>query len=160
MNTQANTQAQYGITLLRVMVGLIFVMHGGQKLFVMGVDGVAGFFGQIGIPFAYASAVLVIAVELLGGALLMAGLFTRYVTPLIAATMIGAIATVHGSKGFFLPDGYEFALTLLVASAALFLTGSGALALDNVLGRQRGPVVRPGRAAPAVSSANTEYAAR
>ena len=159
MNTQANTQAQYGITLLRVMVGLIFVMHGGQKLFVMGVDGVAGFFGQIGIPFAYASALLVTAVELLGGALLMAGLFTRFVTPLIAATMIGAIATVHGSKGFFLPEGYEFALTLLVASATLFLTGSGALALDNVLGRDRS-AMRSGRAAPAAKFTDTEYAAR
>lgn len=159
MNTQANARAQYGITLLRVIVGLVFVMHGGQKLFVMGIDGVGGFFGQIGIPFAYASALLVTAVELLGGALLIAGLFTRFVTPLLAATMVGAIATVHGSKGFFLPEGYEFALTLLVSSAALFLTGSGALALDNVFGRDRA-AVRSGRAAPAVKSAETVYATR
>ena len=160
MNTQANAQVQYGITLLRVIVGLVFVMHGGQKLFVMGIDGVAGFFGQIGIPFAYASALLVTAVELLGGVLLIAGLFTRFVTPLLAATMIGAIAAVHGSKGFFLPEGYEFALTLLVASASLFLTGSGALALDNVLGRDRTAAVRSGRPAPAVRAADTEYATR
>jgi len=160
MNTQANAQAQYGITLLRVVVGLIFVMHGGQKLFVMGIDGVAGFFGSIGIPFAYASAVLVTAVELLGGALLIAGLFTRYVTPLLAATMVGAIATVHGSKGFFLPEGYEFALILLASSAALFLTGSGALALDDLLGRQPAAPVRAGRAAPAAKSADTVYATR
>jgi putative oxidoreductase len=160
MNTQSNAQAQYGITLLRVIVGLVFVMHGGQKLFVMGIDGVAGFFGQIGIPFAYASAVLVTAVELLGGALLVAGLFTRFVTPLIAATMVGAIATVHGSKGFFLPEGYEFALMLLVSSAALFLTGSGALALDNLFGRERTAPVRSGGAAPAVKAADKEYATR
>lgn len=160
MNTQANTQAQYGITLLRVIVGLVFVMHGGQKLFVMGMDGLAGFFGSVGIPFAYASAVLVTAVELLGGALLIAGLFTRFVTPLIAATMVGAIVTVHGAKGFFLPEGYEFALTLLAANAALFLTGSGALALDNLLGRERAPAVRTARPAPAVKAADTEYATR
>lgn len=138
MSTQRNAQAQYGITLLRVMIGIIFVMHGGMKLFVMGLDGTAGFFGQIGIPFAYANAVLVTFVELVGGALLVAGLFTRFVTPLIAATMVVAIATVHGSKGFFLPEGYEFALTMLVANVSLFLTGSGALALDNVIGRERG----------------------
>lgn len=160
MNTQTNAQAQYGITLLRVVVGLIFVMHGGQKLFVMGIDGVAGFFGSVGIPFAYASAVLVTAIELLGGALLIAGLFTRFITPLLAATMVGAIATVHGSKGFFLPEGYEFALTLLVSSAALFLTGSGALALDNALGRQPAAPVRAGRAAPVAKAADTEYATR
>lgn len=135
MNTQNN--ARYGIALLRVMTGIIFMMHGGMKLFVMGLDATAGFFGQIGIPFAYANAVLVTGVELVGGALLVAGLFTRYVTPLIAATMVVAIATVHGSKGFFLPDGYEFALSLLVSNVALFLTGSGALALDNVIGRER-----------------------
>jgi putative oxidoreductase len=160
MNTQANAQAQYGITLLRVVVGLIFVMHGGQKVFVMGIDGVAGFFGSIGIPFAYVSAVLVTVVELLGGALLMAGLFTRFVTPLLAITMVGAIATVHGSKGFFLPEGYEFALTLLVSSAALFLTGSGALALDSVFGRPPAAPVRSGRAAPAAKSRETELATR
>jgi len=160
MNTQANTQAQYGITLLRVIVGLVFVMHGGQKLFVMGMDGLAGFFGSIGIPFAYASALLVTAVELLGGALLIAGLFTRFVTPLIAATMVGAIATVHGSKGFFLPEGYEFVLTLLAANAALFLTGSGALALDNLLGRERTAAVPSARPAPAAKAAEPEYATR
>jgi putative oxidoreductase len=146
MNTTQNARAQYGITLLRVMVGIIFIMHGGMKLFGMGVDATAGFFGQIGIPLAYASAVLVIAVELVGGAFLVAGLLTRFVTPLTAATMVGAIVTVHGSKGFFLPDGYEFALLLLVASVALFLTGSGALALDNVLarrGRRAEPALAP-----------------
>jgi uncharacterized membrane protein YphA (DoxX/SURF4 family) len=53
--------------------------------------------------------------------------------------MVVAIATVHGPKGFFLPEGYEFALLLLVINATLFLTGSGALALDNVIGRERRP---------------------
>lgn len=140
MSTQRNDQAQYGITLLRVMVGIIFVMHGGMKLFGMGLDATAGFFGQIGIPFPYANAVFVTFLELVGGALLVAGLFTRYVAPLLAATMVVAIATVHGPKGFFLPEGYEFALSLLVANVSLFLTGSGALALDNAIGRERRPV--------------------
>ncbi len=134
---QSNRNAQYGITLLRVMVGIIFVMHGGMKLFGMGFDTVAGFFGSLGIPFPYLSAVLVTLVELVGGAMLVAGLFTRGVAPLLAATMVGAIVTVHGSKGFFLPDGYEFALLLLVLNATLYLTGSGALALDNVIGREK-----------------------
>lgn len=154
MSTQRNDQAQYGITLLRVMVGIIFVMHGWMKLFGMGLDGTAGFFGQIGIPFPYANAVFVTFLELVGGALLVAGLFTRFVAPLLAATMAVAIATVHGPKGFFLPEGYEFALSLLVANVSLFLTGSGALALDNVLGRER----RPAAAAPRVEE--TRFATR
>lgn len=137
--------AQYGIALMRVMVGIIFVMHGGLKLFGMGFEGVAGFFGSLGIPFPYANAVFVTLLELIGGAMLVAGLFTRYVAPLLAATMVVAIATVHGPKGFFLPDGYEFSLLLLAVNATLFLTGSGALALDNVMGRER----RPATASPA-----------
>jgi putative oxidoreductase len=132
---QSNRNAQYGITLLRVMVGIIFVMHGGMKLFGMGFEGVAGFFGSLGIPFPYANAVFVTLLEVVGGAMLVAGLFTRWVSPLLAVTMVVAIATVHGPKGFFLPDGYEFALLLLVTNATLFLTGSGALALDNLIGR-------------------------
>ncbi len=135
---QSNANSQYGITLLRVMVGIIFVMHGGMKLFGMGFDGVAGFFGSLGIPFPYANAVFVTLLELVGGAMLVAGLFTRWVAPLLAATMVVAIATVHGPKGFFLPEGYEFALLLLVTNATLFLTGPGALALDNVIGREKG----------------------
>jgi putative oxidoreductase len=131
--------ARYGIALLRVIVGIVFVMHGGMKLFSFGIDGTAGFFASAGIPFAYANAVMVTALELVGGAMLVAGLFTRYLTPLLAATMVVAIAAVHGSKGFFLPDGYEYALVMLVASVSLFLTGPGALALDHVVARGRRP---------------------
>jgi putative oxidoreductase len=137
MENQRN--AQYGIALLRAVVGITFVMHGWMKLFGFGVEGTAGFFGSLGIPFAHANAVFIIALELVGGLLLAAGLFTRVLTPLLAATMVVAIATVHASKGFFMPEGYEFALLLLAANVSLFLTGPGALALDSVLGRARQP---------------------
>jgi len=68
------TQGQaWGIKVLRVVVGIVFVMHGGQKLFICGVSGVAGFLGRVGIPLPLLSALVVTGVEFLGGAALLLG---------------------------------------------------------------------------------------
>ncbi len=134
-----NTSLQsWGITILRVVVGVVFLVHGLQKLFG-GVEGVAGLLGGIGLPLPQIMAIVLIAVETLGGAALILGLFTRYAGALLAITMLVALFTVHLPNGFFVRDGgYEFVLTLMGASGALALTGSGALALDQLLfgGRQ------------------------
>ena len=80
---------------------------------------------------------MVTLVEFIGGIALILGLGTRLVAIPLVIDMIGAIFFVHGKNGFFLPNGYEFALVMLVTSAGLALTGSGALALDNLIGRTR-----------------------
>jgi putative oxidoreductase len=128
-----NKLQAWGITLLRFAIGGIFVAHGAQKLFQFGIAGVAGGFSQLGIPLPYASAALVTAVEFLGGIALLLGLGTRVAGALLAAVMAVATVTAHWAGGFFLPNGFEYTLTLFVANAALTLTGAGALALDNVL---------------------------
>ena len=139
MTTANNTGSrhEWAATLLRVAVGLVFAAHGAQKLFVMTPAGLAGFFGTIGIPAPTLNAYVVIAVELLGGIAMIAGLGTRIVGALFTAVMVVAIATVHGPQGFFLPQGYEFNLVLLAASIALVLQGAGAFALDNVVSERR-----------------------
>lgn len=121
----------WGIALLRVMVGIVFLMHGGQKLFVFGINGTAGFFAQAGFPMPMVSAVLASLTEFLGGAALIAGLFTRLAAIPLAFTMLVAVLGVHLRNGFFLPTGFEYALAMLVAVIALALTGPGALAVDN-----------------------------
>lgn len=121
----------WGIFVLRVIVGLVFLMHGGQKLFVYGFGGVAGSMAKLGIPLPGLSAVVVTTVEFLGGAALMAGLFTRWAAALLTINMLVAILAVHYKNGFFLPAGYEYALTLLGASLSLTLAGSGAAAVEN-----------------------------
>lgn len=133
MSTTQLDRNAWGTALLRVAVGVIFTAHGAMKLFGMGAAALAGFFGQIGIPFPELNAYFIIAVELLGGIAMIAGLGTRIIGALFAATMVVAFATVHGSQGFFLPNGYEFVLVLFAASIALVLQGAGAFALDNVL---------------------------
>lgn len=139
---RSNESREWGIAILRVTVGGVFVAHGAQKLFVYGIPGVAGLMGQLGIPFPTLSALAVIAAELLGGLALVAGLFTRWAALPIAFSMVVAAATVHLKNGFFLPDGAEYVLTLLLASAALVLTGGGALSIDRLLARRRPAEVR------------------
>ncbi len=137
MNPNGLTQLQgWGITTLRVVVGIVFLAHGGQKLFVWGFGGMAGFLGQVGIPAPMLAAVVVTLVELLGGLALLLGLFTRWAAIPLAINMAVAILTVHLQAGFFLPNGYEFALTLLAANVALILLGSGEASLDSLLGKR------------------------
>ena len=135
--TTLDTRPAWGTTLLRIALGIIFVAHGGQKLFAMGPAALAGFFGSVGIPFPAFNAYLVIAIELLGGIAMIAGLGVRAIASLFAATMVVAFATVHGPQGFFLPNGYEFVLLVFAASIAIVLQGAGAFALDNVLAGRR-----------------------
>lgn len=138
MNPSGLTPGQgWGITVLRVVVGIVFLVHGGQKLFVFGFGGVANFLGQVGIPAPMLAAVVVTGVEFLGGLALLLGLFTRWAAIPLAINMLVAILTVHLKAGFFLPNGYEFALTLLAANVALALLGSGEASVERVLERRR-----------------------
>jgi putative oxidoreductase len=124
----------WGLTVLRVVVGIVFLMHGGQKLFQLGLHGVAGFFQMVHIPVPSVSAAVVTFVEFLGGAALVLGLATRWAALLLAIDMAGAIYFVHASKGFFMQaGGFEYALTLLAANLALALSGPGAAAVDNLI---------------------------
>lgn len=139
MSNTITTERRFdlGLAVLRTGAGLVFMAHGGQKLFVFGIDGVTAGFTQMGIPLAAVSAPLVALVELLGGLALVVGLLTRLAAVGLAITMLGAILFVHLAAGFFLPNGSEFALTLLAAAVALALTGAGDFSLDGVRARRR-----------------------
>jgi putative oxidoreductase len=128
----------WGIALLRIVAGIIFVMHGQQKLFELGVGGVGGFFASLGVPAPQLAAVVVSLLETVGGLALILGVLTRLFGLLLTGDMLVALLLVHRPNGFFVGDGgVELVLLLGTAALALALTGPGALALDTLLPFER-----------------------
>jgi putative oxidoreductase len=113
-----------GPLLLRLAVGIIFILHGISKLGAL--DKTASFFAGIGIPAAGFAAGLVAVVELGGGILLILGLFTRQASLLLAIVMIVAILTVKLKMGF---PAMDIDVVLLAGSLSLLFTGPGKYSL-------------------------------
>ena len=121
------------LLIIRVVVGLTFFMHGIQKFFLSegGVSGFGGWLGSMGVPLPAVAGVIVALLEVFGGLALILGIGTRIVGWLLAVNMLVALLLVHVSNGFFAQNGgYELVLLLGVSSAALAMSGSGALSLD------------------------------
>ncbi len=127
---------EYGILLLRLVVGLVFAGHGAQKLFGWfgggGRAGTAAFFSALGYRAPAAMAVVAGLAELGGGLLLGAGLLTPLAALLLSVVMLNAIATVVWPKGFL--GGYEFEVTLMTVALAVTAAGAGRLSLDRLIG--------------------------
>ncbi|AJY74677.1 DoxX family protein [Paenibacillus beijingensis] len=124
-----------GLLLIRVIVGVLFIGHGAQKLFGMfggyGPKGTGGWMESVGIRPGVAMAVFAGLLELIGGALFTVGLLTPVAALLIALTMLGAIVKVHGPNGLWATaNGYEYPLVLLVVVIGVALIGAGAYSLD------------------------------
>ena len=122
---------------LRLALGIVFLMHGSQKMFGAfggpGIEGTQGFMASLGVVLPGLIGIVVAAVEFFGGMLVLLGLFTRYASLLIAIDMLFAFLLVHAKNGFFLPMGFEFVFALFLAAIALVLTGAGKLSLEKAL---------------------------
>jgi putative oxidoreductase len=117
--------------LLRAVVGLVFIVHGKQKLF----GGMEGFTQYVttGLHLPALLAWAAACTEFFGGVALILGLLTRLSALGIACVMAVAVFRVHWAAGLTGDGGYEFPLTLLCASISLMLTGGGPLSLDSWL---------------------------
>jgi len=132
-----NTTAPFGITLLRLSLGVMWISHALLKWFVFTLPGTAQFFASVGYPGFLAYPVF--AAELLGGLALVLGIYARQVA-LALVPIMAAAAWVHLPNGwvFTSPNGgWEYPVFLIVASVALWLLGDGALAI------RRSPVLMP-----------------
>lgn len=123
---------------LRLGAGVIFFAHGAQKLFGWfggyGLEGTGNWMASIGLEPGLLMAAMAGSAEFFGGLLLIMGLFTRPAALALAFTMLIAIVSTHLQNGLFMANnGYEFALSLLVITAALVLRGAGSLSIDNLL---------------------------
>jgi putative oxidoreductase len=142
--------AGYGLALLRVVLGLIYLMHGYLALVLVGPGGFGSYAARMGYPVALAPllAWYLIAAHLVGGALLVVGLWTRWAALAQLPIMASALFLLHFGQGFFLRGialdqaagqvmvgGMEYDLLVLVATVTLVLTGAGALGLDGRRGR-------------------------
>jgi putative oxidoreductase len=137
MATTRDRRIDTGLLVLRLVIGVVFLAHGWQKIFDMGLSGVTAGFAQMGIPMPEVAAPLVAGVELVGGIALIFGLWTRVFAVALAIDMLGAMIFVHLQNGFFAPGGIEFTLTLCAACITLALAGAGAMSIDDSMRRRR-----------------------
>lgn len=125
--------APYAAFVLRAALGLMFIAHALLKYSVFTLPGTAKFFESLGLPgpLAYAT----FAAELIGGALILAGLGTRWVSLALVPVLLGA-TWAHAANGwlFTAPNGgWEYPAFLVVAAIAQSLLGDGRFALANLL---------------------------
>ena len=136
---------EFGATILRVLLGVTYVMHAYLSLVVFTPAGVATLIGKtMGLPAPLLMAWLLILVHALGGVMLILGLWTRWAAAANAVIMVGALVKIHLPQGFFMKAvivdaaadranvaGYEYVLVLLGATVAQVFLGSGAWGLTR-----------------------------
>ncbi len=127
MNVQPSHAA--AATLLRVALGTMFIAHAMLKYAVFTLPGTAQFFASLGLPGGLAYATF--AAELVGGLLLILGVYTRHVALALLPILLGAL-WVHAGNGWLFTakgGGWEYPAFLAVAAIVQALLGDGAYAL-------------------------------
>jgi len=137
---------EFGLLVLRLVVGALFIGHGTQKLFGWfdghGVEGTGGFMESLGYRPGKPYAVLGGIAEAGGGLLLFLGLLTPLAAAAIIGVMINAIFAVHVENGAWAQNnGYELPLVMAVAAGAIALADGGAAALDKMFGLNLGGLI-------------------
>jgi putative oxidoreductase len=128
-----------GLLVLRLVVGLLFVGHGCQKLFGWfdggGFQASAKFFEwRLGFRHGRASALAAGLTEIFGGAMLAAGLLTPLAGAAILGLMMSAVVSQRGKSLLVGNGGLEYPLVMAGAGVAFAFTGPGALSLDAAFG--------------------------
>ncbi|MDF2036442.1 DoxX family protein [Cytobacillus oceanisediminis] len=127
-----------GLLIIRLVIGVLFIGHGAQKLFGWfgghGLKETGGWFDSIGMKPGVLMALSAGLAELIGGILFALGFLTPLAALMIAGTMIMAIVKVHGPNGLWATsNGYEYNLTLISVAIGIALIGPGRYALDFFL---------------------------
>ena len=125
--------APYAALVLRVSLGVMFIAHALLKILVFTLPGTAQFFASVGYPGW--AAYPVAAAELIGGAMLIAGVYSRWVALGLIPVLFGA-AAVHWGNGWLFTaqnGGWEYPVFLAAAALVQALLGDGKYALGSAL---------------------------
>ena len=126
----------FALLVLRLVLGAVFVAHGYNHWFEMGMAETGRQFAALGVPQPQLSAYLTGTVELIGGAFLAVGLLTTITASLLALIVLAAGYFVHLGNGFFVEaGGVEYTLVLAAALFIITVFGTGRVSLDGVLTR-------------------------
>jgi putative oxidoreductase len=136
--------ARWAPVVIRLVLGITFVAHGGQKIFGLwgglGFSGTVDAFAKQGMPAVMT--ILVMIAEFFGGLGVLVGCLTRLAAFGPAIVMVGAMLLVHAQNGFFMnwfnaPNrghGIECNLAYFAMAVSLMMTGAGPLSIDAVHG--------------------------
>jgi putative oxidoreductase len=137
-----STQDDIGVFVARIMLSIVFIPHGAQKLLGLfggnGFSATMEFFTKSGMPAVLAF--IIIIGESLGSLALLVGFFGRFMAFGIAMIMLGAIFMVHFTNGFFMNwfgnqkgEGFEYHLLALGLAFLIMIKGSGKFSLDLII---------------------------
>ena len=136
----------FGLAILRITLGFIFIMHGWPKL-AGGIDGLAALLESFGIPLPVIVASGIAVLETVGGACLIIGWSVTPLALLLAVHMVNGIFLVHLSNGFYVvgpgQGGYEFNLLLTAGLLTLVLAGSGIATIRSIFAKDIEVVIDP-----------------
>ena len=132
-----NRTAPYAAFVLRLSLGTMFIAHAMLKYAVFTLPGTAKFFESLGLPgpLAYAT----FFAELIGGALILAGVGTRWVSAALIPVLLGAL-WVHAGNGWLFTaknGGWEYPAFLAAAALVQALLGDGKFALSSLFAQRQ-----------------------
>ena len=124
------TAKDLSMFVLRLVLGAIFIMHGGQKLFGIfggiGIDGTTKMMEGLGFSAPHSVALIWSSIEFAGGILLVLGIIARYSAILIIGIMLLSVWKINLAYGFFLQNGgFEYNLLIIAACVPLVCMGGG-----------------------------------
>jgi putative oxidoreductase len=126
-----DAKAPYAALLLRVSMGILFILHGVYlKAMVFGMAGASGYFASLGLPGWFAWVVMLY--ETIGGIMLILGFYTRWVAIFLGIHLIFAGIIGHWSNGWVFNNeggGWEYPIFWAIGCFALALLGDGAHAM-------------------------------